>query len=454
LTAIKAHRVFVISDLHLGGDAPAMMSTPDRLATFIARIAARLQSDEQLELVINGDFVDFLAITPCEAWTSSSDRAREKLLRTVRASVFSPVFDALGALLAAGHRLTILLGNHDLELALPAVRDALLAALAATPHQVQCVFDGAAYRIGGALIEHGNRYDVANENDWNGLRTIASALSRGESSPVDLRVSAGSFLVEKVVATLKPRYPFIDLLQPQGELLALLLAAFEPALVFDLPKVGRVFRANRLQNSNPRGVQPGRTYAVASTVAEPPIDGDVQVTFGTTYDSLMKASDQVSVNDVLLAAWNGRSDSLSEILTRGDDIPQGRLEQIRVAMQRMLLDDTSDRIDGDTQQYGLAAKRMIESSGGAIDVVLMGHTHLARHVGSPERATYINTGSWTDVIRVPRAVLEPGHHAELQHFLGELNRGGLRSASATYADLRIERDGRVSSAKLADVNRG
>jgi UDP-2,3-diacylglucosamine pyrophosphatase LpxH len=483
MSGIKARRVFVISDLHLGGLPPTMMSTPDRLAVFIESMPSRLQPDEQLELVINGDFVDFLAIEPCEAWTSSSDRAREKLLNTVgrskftpvfdetfdawtstssdRAreklpntaggSKFTPVFDALGRLVAAGHCLTILLGNHDLELAIPAVRDSLLDTLEATPHQVHCVFDGAAYRIGGALIEHGNRYDVANENDWDGLRTIASALSRGESSPASLRVSAGSFLVEKVVAALKPRYPFIDLLHPQGELLALLLAAFEPALVFDLPKVGRVFRANRLQNSNTRGVQPGHSYAVASTITEPPVDEELRVTFGAAYESLMMVSEQVSLSDVLFAAWNARRDSLSEILARGEDIPPARLEQIRVAMRRMLLDDTSDRIDGDTQQYGLAAQRITESSGGAIDVVLMGHTHLARHVGPPDRAAYINCGSWTDVIRVPRDVLAAGRHAELQHFLTELSRGGLRSPSATYADLRIERNGRVSTAKLVDL---
>jgi hypothetical protein len=331
------------------------------------------------------------------------------------------------------------------------VREALLDALGATPHHVHCVFDGTAYRIGGALIEHGNRYDVANENDWDRLRTIASALSRSESPPVTLRVSAGSFLVEKVVAALKPRYPFIDLLHPQGELLALLLAAFEPGLIFDLPKVGRVFRANRLQNSNVQGAQPGRTYAVGTTVTEPPVDEEVRLAFGSAYDALMMASEQVSVSDVLRAAWNGRHDGLSEILARGEEIPRNRLEQIRVAMWRMLLDDTSDRIDGDTQQYGLAAQRIIESSGGAIQVVLMGHTHLPRQVGPSGRATYINSGSWTDVIRVPQAALERGRHVELQRFLTELYFDGLRTPMAAYADLRVEGDGRVSSTTLIEL---
>ena len=65
MSGTKVRRVFVISDLHLGGQPPTMMSTPDRLAAFIESLPSRLQSDEQLELVINGDFVDFLAIEPC-----------------------------------------------------------------------------------------------------------------------------------------------------------------------------------------------------------------------------------------------------------------------------------------------------------------------------------------------------------------------------------------------------
>ena len=36
-----------------------------------------------------------------------------------------------------------------------------------------------------------------------------------------------------------------------------------------------------------------------------------------------------------------------------------------------------------------------------IEVVVMGHTHQARHIGPTERATYINIGTWTDIVRVP-----------------------------------------------------
>jgi UDP-2,3-diacylglucosamine pyrophosphatase LpxH len=241
-----------------------MMSRPERLAAFLESLPASLLDDETLELVIAGDFIDFLAIPEQASWTPDPYAARDKLVRTMTgSSVFAPVFAALARLVEAGHRITILIGNHDVELALPQVQDALLAQLGASRHQVLFVDDGRAYRIGRALIEHGNRYDGANVNDWTGLRVIASALSRGEEPPVALKVSAGSLIVENVINHIKPRYPFIDLLQPQGELVALLLVAFEPALAWQADKLARILQGKRLQGENLEGIQPGRTRNVA-----------------------------------------------------------------------------------------------------------------------------------------------------------------------------------------------
>ena len=59
---MHATRVFVISDLHLGGAKPAMMSHAKDLANFVNELPKQLRGDEKLELVIAGDFIDFLAI--------------------------------------------------------------------------------------------------------------------------------------------------------------------------------------------------------------------------------------------------------------------------------------------------------------------------------------------------------------------------------------------------------
>lgn len=443
-----ARRIIVISDLHIGGKPPSMMSSGTRLARFIDSLPGLTRADEVLELVIAGDFVDFLAEPPYASWTADARAARQKLRRAIGDPAFADVFAALGRYVGAGHALTVLVGNHDLELALPAVQDELIRALAAPPYRIRFVDDGRAYRAGRLLIEHGNRYDGANENDWTDLRIIASAQSRAEAPPVELRASAGSWLVEKVVSPLKARYPFIDLLQPQGELVALLLAAFEPGLILDLPKLSRVLHAQKLEAGNVQGVQPGRTHAVAASAAAP-ADPELQRTFGDAYAALRRPPEQVALSDVLLAAWNARRDGLAELLDRGENIPDARLEQIRVAMGRLLLDDDSARPDGDAAQYGKAARRLIDSSAGEVETVVMGHTHLARRNGDAQRASYINTGTWADVVRVPADVLLPGAGRRLQDFLRELRHDRMRSCPATYADVRVEVDGAVTSALLA-----
>jgi hypothetical protein len=56
----QATRLIVISDLHLGGVEPYMMSQPQKLAAFIERVPALAGHDEALELVLAGDVIDFL----------------------------------------------------------------------------------------------------------------------------------------------------------------------------------------------------------------------------------------------------------------------------------------------------------------------------------------------------------------------------------------------------------
>lgn len=442
----RATRAIVISDLHLGGSPPYMMSRPERLAAFLDGLPASLRDDEMLELVIAGDFIDFLAIPEQASWTPDPRAARGKLVRTMTdGSSFAPVFTALARLVGAGHRITVLVGNHDVELALPPVQDEFLTRLGASRHQVLFVDDGRAHRIGRALIEHGNRYDGANVNDWAGLRAIVSALSRYEEPPVALEVSAGSLIVEKVINDLKPRYPFIDLLQPQGELIALLLVAFEPALKWSIGKIARILHGSQLQAKNREGIQPGKTRHVASTLPKEP-DTELMEAFGDIYQQLRQPPTQVGFGDVLSIALSKREDSLATLLERGEPVPPQRLRQLQLVMRRLLLDDRSDRPDGPTEQYGAAAARLIEHSKGGIETVVMGHTHLARHIGDPGRASYINTGTWADVVRVPARALEDERALEV--FLRDLHEDRLRDSPRTYGDLRVEADGRVTRATL------
>lgn len=451
--AKRGTRAIVISDLHLGGAAPAMMSRPALLASFIDSLPARGQGESApgaaLELVIAGDFVDFLAVTPHASWTPDPALARDKLERTMRRSPFAPVFEALGRHLEGGHRLTVLLGNHDVELGLPPVQAALLEQLGATPHQVLFVADGRAHRIGGALIEHGNRYDGANANDWDGLRAIASALSREETPSVELQVSAGSRLVHEVVNPIKQRYPFIDLLQPQGELLALLLFALEPSLRWEWEKLAWLLRGRRLEGKNRGGLQPGATREVGYS----PLDAEdpgLRAAFGEAYDELLRPREEIAAREWASIVFTPKDDGLAAIFARGGQISPKRLLQIRAVLRELLLSDTSDRLDGPAGQYGEAARRLI-GAGKGIEAVVMGHTHLPRQRKVGEGGTYLNTGTWVDRFRVPAAALADNGDQELEAFLRAMAGDKRSPLPPTYGELWVNEEGRVTLAEVREV---
>jgi UDP-2,3-diacylglucosamine pyrophosphatase LpxH len=231
------HRtVYVISDLHLGGEYAEKpegrgfrINTHARtLAEFVHDLAGRPPSGPEIELVINGDMVDFLAEKPFDDPFTPIEACAKLQAIADRDPEF---FKALGTFLDQNHRLTILTGNHDIELALPPVRQKLKEVIGVRPHHdYQLICNGEAYQIGDALIEHGNRYDKWNVVDHDGLRRISSLLSRRQSIPEKqpFELAAGSKMVAWVINRIKQDYKFIDLLKPETGAAVPLLLALEP----------------------------------------------------------------------------------------------------------------------------------------------------------------------------------------------------------------------------------
>jgi UDP-2,3-diacylglucosamine pyrophosphatase LpxH len=262
-------RLFVISDLHLGGrpdarDAKGNVTPGSQICNAYPELVAFIRwlttqgadvAPADLELVINGDLVDFLAddgeddaSLRAQIWTANEDDVIRKLDRIVwraRVDLYDGVFQALRDFLAGGHRLTLLLGNHDVELALPAVRRHLTELLGGEGVRLKFIYDGEAYAVGPVLIEHGNRYDPWNAINHSTLRQERSMLSRGlrpnEKERKDLYfvVPAGTYLVIHFMNRIKSRYRFIDLLKPETNAVVPLLLALEPDYRPDLDAIVR-----------------------------------------------------------------------------------------------------------------------------------------------------------------------------------------------------------------------
>lgn len=190
-----ARNLLVISDLHLGSDIGGAPGAPpparsrsvdDDLCALLDYYREHGVDGEPWNLVINGDFIDFVGITldPTDVPVSTEptpeerahglgtaeDHARVKLARV--AERHHHVFVALAAFVGARHHLTIVQGNHDREFHWDAVRTdvrrLLLGALGSSgvragdgvAFQQRIRFSSWFYWVEGvAYIEHGHQYD-------------------------------------------------------------------------------------------------------------------------------------------------------------------------------------------------------------------------------------------------------------------------------------------------------
>jgi UDP-2,3-diacylglucosamine pyrophosphatase LpxH len=188
--------LLVFSDVHLGSDLNDHGTSPRRshgidsdLTKLLRHYAATPPVGERWRVVIAGDFIDFIGMTVKEeaghalstALTdeehrhglgSAADHARAKLRRVVQRH--GEVFDALSALVARGHALTLVHGNHDVEFHWDELkadfRQELLARAQADAQHGEAI-DAADFlaRIefepwfyywkNVAYIEHGHQYD-------------------------------------------------------------------------------------------------------------------------------------------------------------------------------------------------------------------------------------------------------------------------------------------------------
>ncbi|MEQ1565136.1 MAG: hypothetical protein ABMA64_05820 [Myxococcota bacterium] len=175
----------VISDLHLGEGlgAPKPPHTLELEAALIAFLDHHLQRPLPWRLVVNGDMIEMtaLAISPASVGLSdglhphdhqygigAQSESAELKIRLILEH-HAPVFDAFARFLAAGHLVSIVFGNHDIELHWPSVQGVITRDL--VERAVRQGGDAAVVERGFsfhpwffferemAWIEHGHQYD-------------------------------------------------------------------------------------------------------------------------------------------------------------------------------------------------------------------------------------------------------------------------------------------------------
>src|SRR5262245_17225109 len=149
-------RTLIISDLHLGNGSPYdSFAGEEALPALIDRYAG-----DGTRLFVNGDGVDFLMNE--DPLTLDVERAISQARAIATFPGTAAVLESMGRALAAGTEIVFRLGNHDVELALPEVQDAIRAGLKQPPAVAaklafQLGDEPAIFEVGGArvLVTHG-----------------------------------------------------------------------------------------------------------------------------------------------------------------------------------------------------------------------------------------------------------------------------------------------------------
>ncbi len=408
-------KVFVISDLHLGG-RPGRRAFREGAA--LARFIDTVRNDPQdnVALVINGDIVDFLADGPD---TPEFNVRPEAFLRSLNANgdELQPVFTALGELIRdqRQRRLVLQLGNHDIELALPSAEQTFREMLSITDplHHARLSFktsgNGWICQVGRLLVQivHGNAADPWNVVDHIGLDRASrdAALSAGAVRAPD--TNAGTTMVCHVLNQIKDNYPFVDLLKPEDEPLMAVMAAVDAptqlkgmlrVMARRLP-VGQYGDLLGAGVQEPSGDLSGPYLQMAEFLAATPVPStseDVLKRAEIHLDEGRRVRDLVfddraqlrSIGDYARVRWQRLASAVNSL--RGTP----ELSSLRQALVSWSAKDHSF----DSGRLDAIDRRILDGATPGIDVLIAGHTHLPRfQLGHP---VYVNTGTWMRMLRL------------------------------------------------------
>ena len=217
-TSIQKKIKLVLSDLHLGRGRLLMDGSlntfeefyyADRLSEFIKYYSTGAYRDYHVEIVINGDFLNFLQVDYRGHYlTTITEGIALEILKSILKGHVA-VFKAMGEFLEQPDRLiTYVIGNHDQPMMFQACRD-YLDQFIGKPLKYRNI----VYYVDGIHIEHGHMHEAANRLDPRKF-----FLKQGLPEPI-LNLPFGSHFFIELVLKIKERYPHVDKVRPFGQMI-------------------------------------------------------------------------------------------------------------------------------------------------------------------------------------------------------------------------------------------
>jgi UDP-2,3-diacylglucosamine pyrophosphatase LpxH len=218
---------FIISDLHVGDGTGSddFVDHNQQLAGFLKeQESTQAGRSGDIELIINGDFLEFVQVYPegytlqsSEFWCSEQE-SEAKLTKIINGH--GGVFETLARFVKAGNRVTVFPGNHDVDLCWPAVQKAIRGRVPGVLiEKQQLVYK----RYGGRLqISHGHLFpDIDPANGF--VHWQSPVLDVGANGAAKrLEMCPGTLFVVRFVNAMEKAYPFADNLHPATSLISIL----------------------------------------------------------------------------------------------------------------------------------------------------------------------------------------------------------------------------------------
>lgn len=213
--------VIVISDLHLGAGEyvegrPNILEDfhyDKELVDFLKYYSSGEYSSRKVEIVINGDLFDLLAVPfvpffDDEFWSEDAAKAKFQLILDAHPEVI----DAFGEFVShKNKKITYIIGNHDGELIFDSVRQMLLDKIEEKDRSrfVIMLEDGGEYSpVEGLLLKHGHEYEVAN------AFTPTNSLVENKEGQKFFIPPWGSYYVIRVINKFKEYRKHINAVRP------------------------------------------------------------------------------------------------------------------------------------------------------------------------------------------------------------------------------------------------
>ncbi len=413
----------VISDLHIGAgsldDCDAELE--EQLLKFLGELTYKKYP---VELVINGDFLDFAQSPPWQStelessskdgiplcFTEEQSFAKFEAITKQHASIFDSLADFLKA--KSDNLLTVLPGNHDADLFWESVRARFIESI--TGYQTFSdrirIHLEQSYRpdeYPNIWIEHGHQYDPCNNfkpgNVTRWSRSTPPILVDVKDIP-RLYECAGTRFLIRYLNQLDAEYPFVDNVKPFSRFLRIFgVSAFTPG--YGPLKAAVIVWALLQYLAQTVTHQPGDLLGLDQAGEGPDIVLRSIVSHMSDGEQ-KRFTDQLAANGFsidrpigMLVADKSEAERLMSFLINRLDLIQKFKEKDPSLLNLAGSSGTLTLAKGfsvdETRELKQAARRIFDAE--SVGAVIMGHTHETADISNGYR--YINTGSWTRYYR-------------------------------------------------------